>query len=274
MFNAIGYMLKPRSKTNAITVNYQLTFDELPNGDYKFQKKVGSYILEHEFSLSNATMTVQNVTPTHISFIIQNPTEKEYVYGEGYELYVRKNHSWENVEPIIENGGFNDIGFMLAPHSQTDVMMVDWQWLFGELPVGNYRFQKEMLVVHSPGDVDTYVLETYFSLSNITMTIHDVTPNNISLTFENPTENEYIYNSVFALYVYKNDSWEYVNPVDGYWHDRNGSVLAPHSKRNETVDLQKAFGELPDGNYKFQKRTYPRNPYLDTYILEQYFSLP
>jgi len=68
------------------------------------------------------------------------------------------------VEPIIENWGFTGEGYCIMPQSRTDKASIDWRWLFGELPSGEYKFQKDILYVRQPGDFDRYTLECDFAL--------------------------------------------------------------------------------------------------------------
>jgi len=50
------------------------------------------------------------------------------------------------------------------PQSTTDVIHVDWEWLFGTLPYGTYEFTKDIIYSRSPGDFDTYTLSANFVL--------------------------------------------------------------------------------------------------------------
>jgi hypothetical protein len=59
-----------------------------------------------------------------------------------YELYILKGDSWERVEPIIDNGVFFSVAYSIAPCFKTNMTSVDWTWLYGELTVGDYKFQK------------------------------------------------------------------------------------------------------------------------------------
>lgn len=113
---------------------------------------------------SGVKMIIENVDSSGISFIIDNTTKREYTYGEAYTLYVRENNSWVLVEPVIENGVFHDIGYVVLPQSKTDVIPVDWKWLYGELTSGHYRFQKGILFVRNHGDFDKFVLACEFTL--------------------------------------------------------------------------------------------------------------
>ena len=111
------------------------------------------------------TMNISSYTTRGLSFYFENLTDKEFIYGEDFVLYKFVNNAWERVEPTIDGyWGFFGIGYSIFPNSATDARTVDWVWLFGELPSGNCRFQKDILYVRQPGDFDRFVLESDFTL--------------------------------------------------------------------------------------------------------------
>jgi len=114
--------------------------------------------------LDGVEMIIQDVSPSGLSFSIDNQTDNEYTYGEDFALYTLNNGTWERVEAIIEYWAFNDIGYTISPNSTTDERTIDWLWLFGELPDGEYRIQKNVLLVRQPGDFDSFVIEQTFSI--------------------------------------------------------------------------------------------------------------
>ena len=115
--------------------------------------------------LDGVAMVIQDVSPSGLSFSFENSTNNEYSYGSNFVLYAFRNNSWELVEPIIENWGFTDEAYYIFPNSTTDNTAVYWEWLFGELPYGEYKFQKEILFIRSPGDFDRFAVSAEFSIS-------------------------------------------------------------------------------------------------------------
>jgi len=111
------------------------------------------------------SIIIQNVSPNGISFHLENKTENSYTYGEDYALYVSKGNDWHIVDPIIEKWGFTAIGYTLEPKSITDTIKIDWQWLFGQLPIGEYKIQKNVLFIREPGDYDRFVVDQYFTIA-------------------------------------------------------------------------------------------------------------
>jgi hypothetical protein len=134
------------------------------------------------------TMILSDMSLIGFSFQIKNPTGIEYIYSTHYALYERRNGAWERVEPIIDdwnwlltdeayfmppnvepiiddwNWLFTDEAYFMPPNATTGLTSIDWFWNFGELPNGDYKFEKEIMLWRSPGDFDTYALEHRFKL--------------------------------------------------------------------------------------------------------------
>lgn len=117
-------------------------------------------------TITDISLVLQTFGNKGLTFILNNETNKEYTYGEDYKLLYFKNDYWVNVPYIIENWGFNTIGYSLKPNSITDKIVVDWVWLYGKLPDGKYKFKKSILFVKSPGDYDSYTVSGDFELIN------------------------------------------------------------------------------------------------------------
>lgn len=98
-----------------------------------------------------------------ITVTLKNVTETEYTYGENYTVQRKTDNGWVDVEPVIENYGFDDIAYLL-PATESKEIMIDWEWLYGKLPAGDYRMVKEALFVRSPGDYDTFTLLAAFTI--------------------------------------------------------------------------------------------------------------
>ena len=110
------------------------------------------------------TMNVLSYSSSDISFYFVNLTDSEVIYGEEFALYAFINYEWQRVEPIVD-GFFPSVAHIILPNSSSNERTIDWVWLFGELPSGDYRFQKDILYVRQAGDADRFVLESDFTLS-------------------------------------------------------------------------------------------------------------
>ena len=66
-------------------------------------------------------------------------------------------------KPVTAHGIFNKIGWndiaWIIPMNDTIELEVNWEWLYGKLPVGKYRIGKSITDFRESGDYDT---ATYF----------------------------------------------------------------------------------------------------------------
>ena len=91
---------------------------------------------------ASVTMTVSDVTPTGAVVTIQDCNPEPFVYGEWYVIEQQKDGLWYEVKTKLNDYGFNEIGW-LTDENGALTMDVDWEWLYGELPAGQYRILKQ-----------------------------------------------------------------------------------------------------------------------------------
>lgn len=126
----------------ALEILDTFSFDE-----NKTEGGIGQYIPESEDDTIAVIMSVTNVTPSGLTVHFKQYDESiggEFTYGESYKLQVLNGDTWEDVPPIIDNGGFNDIGYIL-PAGREVTMETDWEWLYGRLEPGTYRITKTIV---------------------------------------------------------------------------------------------------------------------------------
>ncbi|MGI6546087.1 MAG: immunoglobulin-like domain-containing protein [Fastidiosipilaceae bacterium] len=105
-----------------------------------------------------------SVTPSGLTITFKNNTGVEQLFGESYTIQRGADTEWVDLDPIIENYGFHDIGYILPAMGSED-MDVDWEWLYGKLPAGEYRIVKDILTVDSPGDYEAFTLYSTFTVA-------------------------------------------------------------------------------------------------------------
>ena len=100
----------------------------------------------HPTDVANVSIRISNVSPTGAAVTIQDTNDHPYVYGEWYKIEKESNGKWYEVKTVIDNYGFEDIGYLLAEDSKTRELNfdIDWKWLYGELPAGRYRLLKQV----------------------------------------------------------------------------------------------------------------------------------
>jgi len=93
--------------------------------------------------IDNITTNITNISLTGATIIIKDTNKNPYTYGQWYKLEKQVNGIWYEVKPIIDNYAFNDIGYI--PNENNEVkFVIDWEWLYGELPQGSYRILKQV----------------------------------------------------------------------------------------------------------------------------------
>lgn len=103
-------------------------------------------------------------TPSGVTLALENVTSNEYTYGEDYTVQRKTDYGWTDVVPVLDNYGFEAIGYVLSPMGSNEIM-VDWEWLYGKLPAGDYRIVKEAHFLRSPGDFDRFTLYAAFTIA-------------------------------------------------------------------------------------------------------------
>ena len=93
--------------------------------------------------VENVSISISDISSTGATVIIKDLNEHPYVYGEWYRVEKEKNGEWYEVETVIENYGFNSIGYLAGENVEVK-FTIDWEWLYGELPSGKYRILKEV----------------------------------------------------------------------------------------------------------------------------------
>ena len=78
------------------------------------------------------------VTSSGMTLSFENTSGKEFIYGDSYTIERYRMGRWCTVKPVVQ-GGFNDIGYHVSRDSSWEV---DWEWLYGNLPPGEYRIVK------------------------------------------------------------------------------------------------------------------------------------
>ncbi len=114
------------------------------------------------------TLSTKDASPTGLVLTINqsggNPTG-ELEYGADYKLIPLIGEKWEDV-PTLGEGVFTEEAYTVAMGTSTDVE-INWEWLYGRLPVGEYRIVKRLIDFRSTGDYDT---DSYWADFEITET--------------------------------------------------------------------------------------------------------
>lgn len=106
-------------------------------------------VIENKESTYNATeienvgISIFDISPTGATIIIKDTNKNPYTYGEWYKIEKETDGKWHDVKTIIDNYSFNDLGYLVDKNNEVK-FVIDWKWLYGELPLGSYRILKQV----------------------------------------------------------------------------------------------------------------------------------
>lgn len=93
--------------------------------------------------IKNVSMDIYDISLTGATLIITDTNKNPYTYGEWYKIEKEDSGKWYDVKPIINNYVFNDIAYLVNDNNEVK-FIIDWEWLYGKLSVGNYRILKQV----------------------------------------------------------------------------------------------------------------------------------
>lgn len=93
--------------------------------------------------VDNVSIRISDISLTGATITIKDTNETPYVYGEWYKIQKQVNGVWEDLETLIDNYEFNDIGYEVDNNKEVK-FVIDWKWLYGELQLGSYRILKQV----------------------------------------------------------------------------------------------------------------------------------
>lgn len=124
---------------------------------------------ESEISALGLYFSLKNISPSGATLVFNQynsdaPTG-ELECGEDFTLEVLDNGKWESVPIALEgNYAFNAVAYIIAAGQSTE-MELNWEWLYGKLPAGEYRVGKVIHDFRETGDFDKYAVYAHFFLT-------------------------------------------------------------------------------------------------------------
>lgn len=85
--------------------------------------------------------------------------------GAAFFIEEYKSGKWSAVPttPPVGDYAWNSIAYKISKNEITE-LNVDWEWLYGRLPAGNYRIGKEFMDFRKSGDFDKENYYAYFTI--------------------------------------------------------------------------------------------------------------
>jgi len=102
------------------------------------------------------TMTAEDVTAKGCTIVCTQSGGKdvaELLTGAAFFLEVKDGNSWNTYPTLHEHVSWTAEGWMIEKDGSVE-WATEWDWLYGELPAGEYRVGKDVLNSRAPGDYD------------------------------------------------------------------------------------------------------------------------
>ena len=91
-----------------------------------------------------AKMKVTAASENEVTVEIKSESEKEIIFSEDFNIQILENERWCSLEIIPEHAGFSEPAYPVEP-GENRQQIIDFVWLYGTLPEGEYRIIKTVL---------------------------------------------------------------------------------------------------------------------------------
>jgi len=120
----------------------------------------------NENNLNGVSMNVTKNSAHSAKLKITNSTNKKIMFSDDYLLEKRnkKTGEWHRVPYLIDNVGFDDIGYTVSKDNP-QTWTANWKFCHGTLKPGTYRIAKSFLAFKSTGSYTEYTLTAKFKVS-------------------------------------------------------------------------------------------------------------
>ena len=114
------------------------------------------------------TLSVENVTAKGLTLVCTHSGGKNVAQldtGSYYIIQKSEKSGWEDVEylPHEYEIAWDAVAWMIKKEDTT-TWDINWEWLYGELPAGEYRIGKEIMNFRGTGDYDTELVYAEFTI--------------------------------------------------------------------------------------------------------------
>lgn len=107
----------------------------------EFDKQIESNYKPTE--IENVSANIYDISLTGATIVVKDTNKKQNTYTDWYVIEKEENGKWYQLDTIIEDYGFNEMAYL--PNENSEVkFVIDWEWLYGELPLGSYRILKKL----------------------------------------------------------------------------------------------------------------------------------
>ena len=111
------------------------------------------------------TLCAEKVTATGLTIVCRQSGGEnvaELQTGSVYALQKREEAGWTDISAEVDIMWTMEA--WIIPRGGSATWDVNWEWLYGELPAGEYRIGKEIMNFRGPGDYDEEVVYAEFTI--------------------------------------------------------------------------------------------------------------
>ena len=113
------------------------------------------------------TMEARDVTPKGMTLVIRQSGGVEVTgeinTGDPYALYRLEGDIWTEVPMIRDDIAWNAIAYLIPFGGELE-QELNWSWMYGDLPAGEYKLVKGFMDFRGTGDYDQASFEVEFTV--------------------------------------------------------------------------------------------------------------
>ena len=92
--------------------------------------------------VENVSTTISDISLTGATITIKDTNQNKYTYEEWYIIQKEVEEKWYDIPTKVKDYGFNSKGYEVDENNEVK-FVINWEWLYGELPLGSYRIIKK-----------------------------------------------------------------------------------------------------------------------------------
>ena len=130
--------------------------------DYKEKNSIGNKSNIKISKTNDVVMSIKDgtLTNTGATLILSNNSDKDFSYGNPYEIEVKKNNEWHKINVELD---FTLPAYVLLS-KETREIDIDWKYGYGKLAKGTYRIIKGIDYEYEEGKYETFNVAVEFNI--------------------------------------------------------------------------------------------------------------
>lgn len=154
--------------TDHIDITFSDVYEPMLSSQYDAGKDNGFVVFDHVVSGDKwgLSLSAENVTKTGMTVCFEQfggAALGELETGEWYKIEVLMGSTWQEVPTKMEDVVWHSIAYMISKNDVTQ-MDINWEFLYGALPSGEYRLAKEVMDFKETGNFEEEIYFAYFTI--------------------------------------------------------------------------------------------------------------